>query len=322
MDDALRIAQNVLNVEARALTAAVDRLDESIPRVVELLMSSDVGRVVVMGMGKSGHVGHKIAATLASTGTPAFFVHPAEAGHGDLGMITRKDVVLAISQSGKSDELLRVLPYFKRNRIRLVAMTGEPDSPLARHADFVVDTSVTEEACPLGLAPTASTTLTMALGDALAICLLKRRGFTAGDFAETHPHGTLGRRLLLTIGSVMVRGTDVPIVKAGSTVREALVPMSTSGLGFACVVDETGSVRGVFTDGDLRRMLDRDLDTRRVTVDAVMTRRFLSVTADMLAVQAVDLMEQRKVSALPVLDAAGQAVGALNMRILLQAGVI
>jgi arabinose-5-phosphate isomerase len=320
--DVVATARQVLAIEGQALRVGAERIDSRFARVVDLLCNHR-GRVVVMGMGKSGHVGRKIAATLASTGTPAFFVHPAEAGHGDLGMITPDDVVLAISQSGKSDELLRVLPYIKRHGVRIIAMTGTLDSPLAQHADATVDTSVTEEACPLGLAPTASTTLTLALGDALAVALLELRGFTAHDFAATHPHGTLGRRLLLTVDAVMVRDADVPYIASGATVREALVPMSAAGLGFVCVVRPTdGTAIGVFTDGDLRRTLDRDLDIRAVRIDDVMNTCFSSVPAQALAVVAVDLMERQKVSALPVLDESGRPVGALNMRILLQAGVI
>ncbi len=287
-----------------------------------ILARSAGGRVVVMGMGKSGHIGRKIAATLASTGTPALFVHPAEAGHGDLGMVTPHDVVLAISQSGKSDELLRVLPYMKRNRIPLVAMTAKVDSALAQHADVVIDTSVDREACPLGLAPTASTTLTLSLGDALAMCLLEAHGFTAEMFAVTHPHGTLGRKLLVSIADVMVTGAGVPTARDSTTIREALVGMSKAGLGFVNVIDTSDALVGVFTDGDLRRALDRDIDIRREPLTAVMARKFTTVKASQLAVEAVELMEQYKISGLPVVDFAGRLVGALNMRLLLQAGVV
>lgn len=321
--DLIRLAQQVLDIEAAAITASRSRLGKEFFNAVSLILArSDGGRVVVMGMGKSGHIGRKIAATLASTGTPALFVHPAEAGHGDLGMVTPHDVVLAVSQSGKSDELLRVLPYMKRNRIPLVAMTAKVDSALAQHVDVVIDTSVDREACPLGLAPTASTTLTLALGDALAMCLLEARGFTAEMFAVTHPHGTLGRKLLVSIADVMVTGAGVPTARDSTTIREALVGMSEAGLGFVNVIDASDALVGVFTDGDLRRALDRDIDIRRELLAAVMARKFTTVKASQLAVEAVDLMEQYKISGLPVVDHAGRLVGALNMRLLLQAGVV
>jgi arabinose-5-phosphate isomerase len=317
------LAARVLTIEADAILSARDRLGTPFLAAVDLLMSQGRGgRVVVMGMGKSGHVGRKIAATMASTGTPALFVHPAEAGHGDLGMVTPDDVLIAISQSGRSDELLRVIPYMKRNRIRIIAMTAKADSALAQHSNVVIDTSVDREACPLGLAPTASTTLALALGDALAMCLIEERGFTAGMFAATHPHGTLGRRLLVSIADVMVTGTNIPICKDNVTIREALVDMSRAGLGFINVVDVSRTLVGVFTDGDLRRALDRDIDIRRATLSSVMPNKFVSVMASQLAVEAVDLMEQRKISALPVVDERQALVGAINMRLLLQAGVV
>jgi arabinose-5-phosphate isomerase len=322
-DRLIALARQVLEVEAAAIQAARSRLGGAFLSGTELLLSrSGGGRVVVMGMGKSGHIGRKIAATLASTGTPALFVHPAEAGHGDLGMVTPHDVVLAISQSGKSDELLRVLPYMKRNRIPLVAMTAKADSALAQHADVVIDTSVQREACPLGLAPTASTTLALALGDALAMCLIEARGFTAEMFAVTHPHGTLGRKLLVSIADVMVTGADVPTARGTATIREALVGMSKSGLGFVNVLDAKDALVGVFTDGDLRRALDRDIDIKCEPLAAVMARKFTTVKASQLAVEAVELMEHYKISALPVVDNANRLVGALNMRLLLQAGVV
>jgi arabinose-5-phosphate isomerase len=319
----LALASQVLEVEAQAILAARDRLGAPFLDALGILLDTrPPGRVVLMGMGKSGHIGRKIAATLASTGTPALFVHPGEAGHGDLGMVTPHDVVIAISQSGKSDELLRVLPYMKRNGIRIVAMTGSADSPLAQHADAVLDTLVEREACPLGLAPTASTTLTLALGDAVALCLLKARGFTADMFAATHPHGTLGRKLLVTIGDVMVSGAGVPRTSVTSTVRESLVEMSRGGLGFVNVLDASGTLVGVYTDGDLRRTLDRDVDIRTTPLEAVMTRRFTTVLPEQLAVEAVELMEHRRISAVPVVDGSRVLVGALNMRMLLDAGVV
>jgi arabinose-5-phosphate isomerase len=321
--DLAALGRSVLDTEAAAILAARERLGRPFVSAVELILGeAREGRVVVMGMGKSGHIGRKLAATLASTGTPSIFVHPAEAGHGDLGMVTPRDAVIAISQSGKSDEILRVLPYMKRNRIRIIAMTGGGTSPLAQHADVVIDTAVDREACPLGLAPTASTTVTLALGDALAMCLLQARGFTADEFAATHPHGALGRRLLVSVADVMVSGADLPTVPESATIREALVGMSRAGLGFVNVLHADGRLAGVFTDGDLRRALDRDVDIKLATIDSVMVTRFSSVRAQQLAVEAVELMEKNKISAMPVLDDDGALVGALNMRLLLQAGVV
>lgn len=319
----IALARQVLEVEAAAITSARARLGADFLAATDLLFScTGGGRVVVIGMGKSGHIGRKIAATLSSTGTPALFVHPAEAAHGDLGMVTPHDVVLAISQSGKSDELLRVLPYMKRHGIPLVAMTAKPDSPLGQHADVVIDTSVDREACPLGLAPTASTTLALALGDALAMCLLEARGFTAEMFAVTHPHGTLGRKLLVSIEDVMVTGAGVPTASEDATIREALVNMSRAGLGFVNVLNEAGALVGVFTDGDLRRALDGDLDIKSVSLGAVIARNFVTIKSSRLAVEAVEMMDQHKISSMPVVDDAGRLVGAVNMRLLLQAGVV
>jgi arabinose-5-phosphate isomerase len=280
------------------------------------------GRVVVSGMGKSGHVGGKIAATLASTGTPAFFLHPAEASHGDLGMVTRGDVVLAISYSGETVELLTILPLFKRMDARLIAMTGNPASTLAREADAHLDVSVPAEACPLNLAPTASTTATLAMGDALAVALLKHRGFTEADFARSHPGGALGRRLLLHVSDVMRRGDDLPMVQPGTPLTEGLLEMSRKRLGFTAVVDEAGRVAGIFTDGDLRRALDRDLDVHATTMAEVMTRGPRSIGPHELAAEAVLMMEKHSVNGLLVLDESGRLVGALNVHDLLRAGVM
>ncbi|WP_230174594.1 KpsF/GutQ family sugar-phosphate isomerase [Rhizobium sp. CECT 9324] len=280
------------------------------------------GRVVVMGMGKSGHVARKIAATLASTGSPSFFVHPAEAGHGDLGMVARGDIVIAISQSGKSDEILRIIPYFKRNGVKVISMTGDRASPLAAHAHVVISTAVPKEACPLGLAPTASTTLTLALGDALAICLLQAANFSPNDFAQTHPHGTLGRRLLVAVKDVMADIDAAPMSTPHQMVKDALYAMSQSGMGFLVAIDAVRKPVGVFTDGDLRRCLDRDVDIKATCISDVMTKTFVTIADDQLAVAAVELMERWKVSALPVVDSDGVLVGALNMRQLLQAGVV
>ena len=322
-EELIALAGQVLEVEAAAILSAQARLGADFLAAVDLLLScAGGGRVVVIGMGKSGHIGRKIGATLSSTGTPALFVHPAEAAHGDLGMVTSHDVVLAISQSGKSDELLRVLPYMKRHGIPLVAMTAKADSALAQYADVVIDTSVDREACPLGLAPTASTTLALALGDALAMCLLEARGFTAEMFAVTHPHGTLGRKLLVSIADVMVTGAGVPTASENATIREALVNMSRAGLGFVNVLNDAGALVGVFTDGDLRRALDGELDIKSVSLGAVIARDFVTIKASRLAVEAVELMDQHKISSMPVVDDAGRLVGAVNMRLLLQAGVV
>lgn len=319
----IKNARGVIDIEIEALRKGREAVGKEFSEAIELISRvAEQGRVVVMGMGKSGHIGKKLAATLASTGTPAFFVHPAEAGHGDLGMITSLDIVLAISQSGKSDELLRVLPYFKRNGIKLIAMTGNPDSPLAQHAAAVISTAVAQEACPLGLAPTASTTLTLALGDALAVCLLKSKNFTAEDFASTHPHGTLGRKLLVTIEDVMARNDHVPKISPQATIREAIAEISRAALGFVNVVDEQNSLIGIFTDGDLRRALDHDMDIKSIIISSVMVTNYVSAFPHQLAVEAVDLMEHRKISAIPVVSGNNQLVGSINMRMLLQAGVV
>jgi arabinose-5-phosphate isomerase len=273
-------------------------------------------------MGKSGHVGGKIAATLASTGTPAFFVHPGEASHGDLGMITSQDVVLALSNSGETDELVNILPLIKRLGVPLVTMTGNPRSSLAQAADVNLDVSVPREACPLGLAPTASTTAALVMGDALAVALLEARGFTAEDFARSHPGGRLGRRLLLHVADIMHSDERVPAVRRDVPLREALVEMSRQGLGMTAVVDGDRRVLGIFTDGDLRRALDRGVDVRTERVDSVMIPRPVTVSADLLAAEALALMESRKINALLVTDADDRLVGALNMHDLLRARVV
>ncbi len=319
----INLAKKVIEIEIEALNYGKERIGGSFSSAIELILQClPLGRVVVMGMGKSGHIGNKIAATLASTGTPAFFVHPAEAGHGDLGMITKNDVVIAISQSGKSDELLRLVPYFKRNGIKLIALTGGLNSPLAEHADLVINTTVPQEACPLGLAPTASTTLTLALGDALAVCLLKASSFTQNNFAETHPHGALGRRLLVGVSDVMSKGDQIPVIQQNLVVKDALFSMSDGRMGFVVIVNNDRKPVGVFTDGDLRRCLHKEININFTPITEVMGKHFFAVRAGQLAVEAVALMEQHKISALPVLGDAGDLVGALNMRQLLQAGVV
>ena len=321
--DLIRLAQQVLDIEAAAIAAARSRLGKEFLNAVSLILARSAGgRVVVMGMGKSGHIGRKIAATLASTGTPALFVHPAEAGHGDLGMVTPHDVVLAISQSGKSDELLRVLPYMNRNRIPLVAMTAKVDSALAQHVDVVIDTSIDREACPLGLAPTASTTAALAFGDALAVALLDARGFGPEDFARSHPGGKLGLRLLTHVSDVMRTGDALPLVAPSATLSAVIVEISRKGMGLALVVDDARRLLGVFTDGDLRRLIDRVADLRSITVDTVMSRTPRSIGAQALAVEGVALMEQHRINQLPVVDADDRVVGALNMHDLFAAGVV
>ena len=313
--------RRVLEIERQALAAVGDRIGGEFARACALVMASR-GRVVATGMGKSGHIARKIAATLASTGTPAFFVHPGEAGHGDLGMITDADVVLAISYSGESDEILMLLPALRRQGNTVIAMTGRPQSTLAREADVHLDVSVPAEACPLHLAPTSSTTATLALGDALAVALLEARGFTADDFARSHPAGSLGRRLLLHIDDVMHGGDALPRVDAGASVAEALVEMSRKRLGMTAVVDDGGRLLGLFTDGDLRRALDQGVDVRQTPIAEVMTRNPRTVRAGQMATEAAHLMEQHRINGLVVVDADGRAVGALNIHDLLRARVV
>ncbi len=318
---ALRLAERTFEVEARALLALAARQGEGFSRAV-LAMLECRGRVVVMGMGKSGHVGRKIAATLASTGTPAFFVHPAEASHGDLGMVMSGDVVLAISNSGESDELAAILPAMRRLGVTLVAMTGQPGSTLARHADLVLSSAVDEEACPLNLAPTASTTAQMALGDALAVVLLDARGFREDDFARSHPGGTLGRKLLMHVRDLMRGGAAVPRVAPAASFNELLREMTGKGLGFTAVADAEGRPIGIFTDGDLRRLIERGADLRTLVAADVMHRSPRLVGADALAVDAAGVMEQHRITSVLVVDEAGLLVGALNSNDLMRAKVI
>jgi arabinose-5-phosphate isomerase len=314
--------RRVLEVETRGLAAIAGRVDGAFTAACRLLLACR-GRVVCLGMGKSGHIARKIAATLASTGTPAFYVHPGEAGHGDLGMITDDDVVLALSNSGETDELLMLLPVLKRQGNRVVAMTGRPGSTLATTADIHLDVSVPAEACPLDLAPTASTTGALALGDALAVALLEARGFTADDFARSHPAGSLGRRLLLHITDVMHAGDEIPRVRADATLSEALVEMSRKRLGMTAVVDAEGLLLGMYTDGDLRRSLDdAAIDLRNTRIEQVMTRTPKSIGSDALAVEAAQMMEAHKINALLVVDGSRRVVGALNIHDLLRARVV
>ncbi|MEH6461137.1 KpsF/GutQ family sugar-phosphate isomerase [Chitinimonas sp. JJ19] len=316
----LALARDVLNIEAQAIQAVAGRLDDSFIAAHQLMLGCQ-GRVVVAGMGKSGHVGRKLAATLASTGTPAFFMHPAEAAHGDLGMITADDIVLALSNSGESDELVTLLPAIKRKGARMIAMTGNPDSTLGQAADIHLNARVEKEACPLNLAPTASTTAALALGDALAVCLLEARGFGRDDFALSHPGGSLGRRLLVHVHDVMRQGDELPVVKQTASVRDALFEITRKGLGMTAVVDDHGTLQGIFTDGDLRRAMDRELDLKAVDIAQLMTRNPKTIAAHKLAAEAVQLMEQAKVYVVLVLDE-GKLVGALRMHDLLRAGVV
>ena len=320
-EKALQFARETLDIEADALMRLKSRLDERFSLAVQLMLHVK-GRVVVTGMGKSGHIGAKIAATLASTGTPAMFVHPGEASHGDLGMITAVDVVLAISNSGESDELVSILPVLKRQGIPLIAMTGGPNSALAKHADIVLDSSVAKEACPLNLAPTASTTVQLALGDALAVALLDARGFKAEDFARSHPGGSLGRRLLTHVSDLMRTGDQVPSVLPQAGFSDLMREMSHKGLGASAIVDEGQHILGIFTDGDLRRLVEKGVDLRALTAKDVMHLNPRTIQQDALAVEAAELMEQFKVTSVLVVTASGILCGALNSNDLMRAKVI
>jgi len=321
-EDRIRsLGRAVIETEAAAVAALTERIDDAFVQACRYMLAC-LGRIVVLGMGKSGHIGGKVAATLASTGSPAFFVHPGEASHGDLGMITPQDVVLALSNSGETPEILTILPIIKRLGVPLIAMTGRPASTLAREADVHLDVTVAAEACPLGLAPTSSTTATLAMGDALAIALLQHRGFTADDFARSHPAGSLGRRLLLHVADVMHRGERIPQVTLGTSLIASLEEMSRKGLGMTAVVDGDGVLAGIFTDGDLRRALDRGVDVHRTAIEEVMTRGCVTTAADDLAAEALQLMESKSINGLLAVDTEGRPVGALNMHDLLRAGVV
>jgi len=320
-DQALQLARETLDIEAQALIGLKSRLDSRFSQAVEMMLNVK-GRVVVTGMGKSGHIGSKIAATLASTGTPAMFVHPGEASHGDLGMIKAVDIVLAISNSGESDELVSILPVLKRQGVPLIAMTGGMNSALAKHADVVLDSSVDKEACPLNLAPTASTTAQLALGDALAVALLDARGFKAEDFARSHPGGSLGRRLLTHVEDVMRKGDQVPHVLADASFTELMREMSQKGLGASAIVDEHHNILGIFTDGDLRRLIEKGVDLRALHAKEVMHANPRTVLHDALAVEAAELMEQFQITSVLVVNDSGALCGALNSNDLMRAKVI
>lgn len=317
----IALGRAVIETETAALSALLKRIDERFAEACRYLLECH-GRIVVIGMGKSGHIGNKIAATLASTGSPAFFVHPGEASHGDLGMITVEDVVLAISNSGETRELLVILPLLKRLGVPLIAMTGRPRSTLARESEVHLDVSVEKEACPLGLAPTSSTTATLAMGDALAVALLQARGFTARDFALSHPGGSLGRRLLLHVSDIMHGDDALPVVREDASLHDALAMMSAKGLGMTAVVDGQDRLVGVYTDGDLRRTLNAPVDIHQLGVRDVMTRNCKTVPPDMLAAEALQLMEEKKINGLLVVDRSQQLIGAFNMHDLLRAGVL
>ncbi|MDO6443754.1 KpsF/GutQ family sugar-phosphate isomerase [Marinobacter sp. 2_MG-2023] len=314
-------ALQAIRIERDAISALENRIDEHFVRACEVIMACK-GRVVVTGMGKSGHVGNKIAATLASTGTPSFFVHPGEASHGDMGMITSQDVVIAISNSGNTSEVVTILPLIKRMGAPLISMTGNPASVLAKEAVANLDVRVETEACPLGLAPTSSTTATLVMGDALAVALLEARGFSAEDFAISHPGGSLGRKLLLRVSDIMHTGDRIPVVGEDTTLSGALLEISRKGLGMTTVVNSDGSMTGIFTDGDLRRTLDKSIDVHTTPMRDVMTRNGRAIQPDQLAAEALNVMEGLKINALPVVDENGALVGAINMHDLLRAGVI
>lgn len=314
-------ALQVLQIEAAAVSQLAQYINADFEQACQLLFNSK-GKVIVMGMGKSGHIANKISATLASTGTPAFFVHPAEASHGDLGMLATGDIVLAISNSGETAEILTILPVIKRLGITLISMSGNPQSTLAKLSDIHLCVRVEQEACPLGLAPTASTTATLAMGDALAVALLDARGFSADDFALSHPGGSLGRKLLLRLSDVMHKDEQVPIVPRHATIKEALLEISEKGLGMTAVVNEDKSLAGIFTDGDLRRILDLRLDIHSTAIEQVMTSPCTTATAEMLAGEALKIMQQKKINGLLIIDDNQRPVGAMNMHDLLRAGVM
>lgn len=311
----------VVNTELEAIAALRDRIDDTFAKACQVLLSCQ-GRIIVIGMGKSGHIGNKIAATLASTGSPAFFVHAGEASHGDMGMITSKDVVLTLSNSGETAELLTILPLIKRLAVPMVALTGKPSSTLAKSADAHIDTSVAKEACPLGLAPTSSTTAALVMGDALAIALLESRGFTAEDFALSHPGGNLGRRLLLRVSDIMHTGGSIPKVSDQALISDALVEMTKKGLGMTAVCSDSNNIIGVFTDGDLRRVLAQTVDIHTTPIAEAMTTQCKTGHPTMLAAEILELMQRHKINALLILDDNKQLVGAINMHDLLRAGVV
>lgn len=320
-DSLITLGQAVVREEAAAIEALMGRIDQSFEQACETILQCR-GRVVVIGMGKSGHIGNKIAATLASTGTPAFFVHPGEASHGDLGMVTEDDVIIALSNSGETSELLTLLPVIKRLGVAMISLTGNPTSTLATESTIHLNVGVEKEACPLGLAPTSSTTATLVMGDALAVALLESRGFTAEDFARSHPAGALGRRLLLRIGDIMHKDERIPAVHSGAMIREALLEMTSKGLGMTAIVDDLGAIQGIYTDGDLRRTMDQQLDIQTTPVDQVMTANCTTADAELLVEEALNIMDQKNINGLFVVDTEQRIVGALNMLDLLHAKAV
>ncbi len=316
-----QLAIAVLKTEAEAISALVDRIDGQFHKACEMILHCS-GRIVVTGMGKSGHIGNKIAATLASTGTPAFFMHPGEASHGDLGMITEQDLVIALSNSGETAEITTLLPLLKRLQVPLISMTGNANSTLAEFADTNLDIGVEKEACPLGLAPTSSTTASLAMGDALAVAVLEARGFTEEDFARSHPGGSLGRRLLLRVRDIMHTGDSIPIVALDASLKQGLLEMTDKGLGMTAISDGNNHLAGIFTDGDLRRTLDSNADIQSALIRDHMTANCVTISADQIASAALTLMDEKKINALIVTDDQGQIQGALNMHDLLKAGIV
>jgi arabinose-5-phosphate isomerase len=317
----ISLGRAVINTEASAVSDLLPRIDENFALACSFMLQCK-GRIVVTGMGKSGHIGNKIAATLASTGSPSFFVHPGEASHGDLGMITTQDVVLAMSNSGETGELVTIVPIIKRLGIPLISMTGNPNSTLATEADVALDISVTKEACPLGLAPTASTTATLAMGDALAVALLEARDFTEEDFARSHPGGSLGRRLLVHVKDIMHSGDAIPMVHQDASLAHALMEMTDKTLGMTAIIDDDKKLLGIFTDGDLRRTFDQNIDIRNAMVKDVFRKGCVTVNANILAAEALQLMQKKMINALLVVDENDKLVGALNMHDMLRAGVV
>ena len=320
VDKICESARTVINTEIIAIESLLPRVDETFAKACQFLIECS-GRVIVFGMGKSGHIGNKIAATLASTGTPAFFIHPAEASHGDMGMVTSKDIILAISNSGETNEILNLLPIIKHLDIPLITMTGNPQSTLARKATINIDISVPKEACPLGLAPTSSTTATLVIGDAIAIALLEARGFTAENFAFFHPGGSLGKRLLLKINDLMRTGVQLPTVHEDSSIKEALVEMTQKNLGMTSVINQHNKLVGIYTDGDLRRTLTKNINLHDTPIHIVMTKSCKTITPDLLAIEALQIMETHKITSLLVVDHNNDLVGVAHLHDLLNAGL-
>jgi arabinose-5-phosphate isomerase len=321
IDKLCEVGREVIKIEAEMISRLADRIGEDFARACQYLLDC-TGRVVVIGVGKSGHISKKIAATLASTGCPAFFIHPSEAKHGDIGMITKHDVIIAISYSGESEEMVALLPYIKRMSIPLIALTGKAHSALAKAASVHLDVSVEKEACPLGLAPTSSTTAALVMGDALAMAILDKRGFTEDDFAMSHPGGTLGRRLLLRVNEIMHQSLSIPVVRSGSSLKEALVEMTHKKLGMTTVIDAEGKLIGIFTDGDVRRTLDNNTDIHQTNIETVMSKSPKTISSDMLAAEALNIMETYKITSLVVTNEHHQPHGILHIHDILRAGVI